>query len=73
MVSRMHQELSRAGRVLALAVAQAIAAVADACRSAMAIGTDTIRKRTICAVPVQNGERNTLKPPQAASLGSFHE
>jgi hypothetical protein len=40
MVSRMHQELSRAGRVLALAVAQAIAAVADACRSAMAIEGD---------------------------------
>jgi hypothetical protein len=35
--------------------------------------TNTTRKRTICAVPVRNGERNTLKSPQATTLGSFHE
>jgi len=36
----MYQELSRAGHVLALAVTKAIAAVADACRIAMAIEGD---------------------------------
>lgn len=35
--------------------------------------TDTTQKRTICAAPVRNGERNTLKPPQATTLGTFHE
>ena len=30
-------------------------------------------KRTICAAPVRNGERNTLKSPQGATLGQFHE
>jgi hypothetical protein len=35
--------------------------------------TDTTRKRTTCAAPVRNGERNTLKSPQATTLGSFHE
>jgi hypothetical protein len=30
-------------------------------------------KRTICAVPVRNGGRNTLKSPQGATLGQFDE
>jgi hypothetical protein len=30
-------------------------------------------KRTICAVPVRNGGRNTLKSPQGATSGQFHE
>jgi hypothetical protein len=36
----MYQELSRAGHDLAFTVAKAIAALADACRSAMAIEAD---------------------------------
>jgi hypothetical protein len=30
-------------------------------------------KRTICAAPVRNGGRNTLKSLQRATLGQFHE
>jgi hypothetical protein len=67
----MFQALSH---VVVLAVAKACAAVANTWRSATANQAGSYRpKRTICAVPVRNGGRNTLKSPQRATLGQFYE